>query len=163
MTATRWQRPEFWGFSPVRRVANFRDEVENFLSLALGQLTDAATGNGRGAQLLEGWFPVVDVYEDKDTLQVKAELPGLKKEDIAISLQDGELHLSGERKQEEKQEGGEVYRAERRVGRFHRAIDLPCRVNADNITATYNEGVLTVTLPKAEEAKPKQIPITVKQ
>jgi HSP20 family protein len=143
-------------------VANLRDEVDNFLHHALGRLTDANGENGWGTQLLEGWFPAVDVYEDKDTLQVKAELAGLKKEDIEISLHDGCLSLSGERKEEKKQEGREVYRSERWVGRFHRTISLPCRVEADKIQATYNDGVLTVVLPKAEEAKPKQIPITIK-
>lgn len=162
MTLTRSQRPDFWGLSPFRRVANLRDEVDNFLHHALGRLTDANGENGWGTQLLEGWFPAVDVYEDKDTLQVKAELAGLKKEDIEISLHDGCLSLSGERKEEKKQEGREVYRSERWVGRFHRTISLPCRVEADKIQATYNDGVLTVVLPKAEEAKPKQIPITIK-
>jgi HSP20 family protein len=162
MTLTRWQRPDFWGLSPLRRVTNLRDEVDHLLSMALGRLGDSGE-NGRGSQLLEGgWFPAVDVYEDKDNLLIKAELPGLKKEDIDISLQDGYLSLSGERKQEEKREDSGVYRSERWVGRFHRSISLPCRVNAEKITATYNEGVLTVTLPKAEEAKPKQIPISVK-
>jgi HSP20 family protein len=125
-------------------------------------LTNSSVENGQGSQLLEGWFPAVDVYEDKDSLLVKAELPGLKKEDIEISLHDGSLTLSGERKQEEKHEGAEVYRSERWVGRFHRSISLPCSVEADKIKATYNEGVLKVTLPKAEEAKPKQIAISVK-
>ena len=162
MTATRWQRPEFWSLLPFRRAASLRNEVDNFLNLALGHLADATGQNGSGSQLLGGWFPAVDVYEDKDTLQVKAELAGLKKEDIQISLEDGSLTLSGERKQEQKQENGQVYRSERWEGRFHRSISLPCRVDAEKITATYNEGVLTVTLPKAEEAKPKQIPITVK-
>jgi len=162
MTLSRSHRPDFWSLSPFRRVATLRDEVDNFFNLALGRLTDTNGGHGPAAQFLEGWFPAVDVYEDKDTLQVKAELAGLKKEDIEISLQDGYLVLSGERKQEEKQDSGEVYRSERWVGRFHRAISLPCRVDAEKIEATYNEGVLTVTLPKAEEAKPKQIPITVK-
>jgi len=111
---------------------------------------------------MEGWFPAVDVFEDKDSLQVRAELPGMKKEDIEISLHDGYLTLSGERKQEEKHQDAEVYRSERWVGRFHRTISLPCSVVADKIKATYNEGVLTVNLPKAEEAKPKQIPISVK-
>jgi len=130
--------------------------------MALGRFGEAGE-NGRGSQLLEGgWFPAVDVYEDKDNLLVKAELPGLKKEEIDISLQDGYLSLTGERKQEEKREDSGIYRSERWVGRFHRSISLPCRVNADKITAAYNEGVLTVTLPKAEEAKPKQIPISVK-
>jgi HSP20 family protein len=161
MTSTRWQRPEFWSLSPLRRVASLRHEVDNFLNLALGRLAEATGENGGGSPLQEGWFPAVDVYEDKDSLQVKAELPGLKKEDIEISLHDGYLTLAGERKQEEKQESGEVYRSERWVGRFHRTISLPCRVDAEKIKATYNEGVLTVTLPKAEEAKPKQIQISV--
>jgi HSP20 family protein len=156
------QKPDFWGMAPFRRVANLRDEMDNFLNLALGRLAGVNAENGRGAQLLEGWFPAVDVYEDKDSLQVKAELAGLKKEDIEISLHDGYLTLSGERKHEQKQDSGEVHRSERWVGRFRRTISLPCRVEADKIKATYNEGVLTVTLPKAEEAKPKQIPITVK-
>jgi len=162
MTLTRSQRPDFWSLSPFRRVASLRDEVDNLFNLAFGRLTDTNGGHGSGAQMLEGWYPAVDVYEDKDTLQVKAELAGLNKEDIEISLQDGYLVLSGERKQEEKQDNNEVYRSERWVGRFHRTISLPCRVEADKIKATYNEGVLTVTLPKAEEAKPKQIPISVK-
>jgi HSP20 family protein len=162
MTLTRWQRPEFSGFAPFRRVASLRDELDSLFSLAFGQLTGANGENGRGAQLLEGWCPVVDVYEDKDNLLVKAELPGLKKEDIGISLHNGYLALSGERKAEDKRQDADVYRSERWVGHFHRSISLPCRVEADKITASYNEGVLTVTLPKAEEAKPKQIPITVK-
>src|SRR5580658_2208612 len=106
MTLTRSQRPDFWGLSPFRRVASLRDEVDHFLHNALGRLTDPNGENGWGSQLLEGWLPAVDVYEDKDTLQVKAELAGLKKEDIEISLQDGYLVLAGERKQEEKQDSG---------------------------------------------------------
>jgi HSP20 family protein len=143
-------------------VASLRDEVDNLFHLALGRLVGSNDGNGRGSQSLEGWFPAVDVFEDKDSLLVKAELPGLKKEDIEISLHDGFLTLAGERKQEEQHEGAAVYRSERQVGRFQRSISLPCSVEADKIKATYNEGVLTVALPKAEEAKPKQIPISVK-
>lgn len=131
-------------------------------NLAFGHLVGAKPENGHGLQLLEGWFPAVDVYEDKDNLLVKAELPGLKKEDIQISLDNGNLTLSGERKQEEKRQDAEVYRSERWVGRFHRSVSLPCRVESEKIKATYSEGVLTVTLPKAEDAKPKQIPISVK-
>lgn len=154
MTLSRWQRPDFRGLSPVRRVANLRDEVDNFFNLAFARLSGSDESR-------DGWFPAVDVYEDADNLLVKAELAGLKKEDIEISLHDGFLTLSGERKQEEKVEGADVYRAERWSGRFERTITLPCRVEAEKIKATYNEGVLTVTLPKAEEAKPKQIPISV--
>jgi HSP20 family protein len=142
-------------------VNSFRDEVDNLFNLAFGRLANLNPGNGQEAQLLEGWFPAVDVYEDKDNLLVKAELPGLRKEDVEIGFQNGYLTLSGERKQEQKHEDAETYRTERWQGRFHRTISLPCRVDADKIKATYTEGVLTVTLPKAEEAKAKQIPITV--
>jgi HSP20 family protein len=162
MTLTRWQRPDFWGLSPLRRMTTLRDEVDSLFNLAFGRLVDAKGENGQGLQLLEGWFPAVDVYEDKDNLLVKAELPGLKKEDIQISLDNGNLTLSGERKQEEKHQEADVYRSERWVGRFHRSVSLPSRVDADKINATYADGVLTVTLPKAEDAKPKQIPISVK-
>jgi HSP20 family protein len=162
MTLTRWQRPGFWGLAPLRRVASLRDEVDSLFNMAFGRLADPNLENGHGAQSLEGWFPAVDVYEDKDSLLVKAELPGLKKEDINIALEDGNLTFSGERKQEEKHQDAGVYRSERWVGRFHRTVSLPCRVETEKITATYNEGVLTVTLPKAEDAKPKHIPISVK-
>jgi HSP20 family protein len=129
--------------------------------MAFGRIASLNPDNGRESELLEGWFPAVDVYEDKDNLLVKAELPGIRKEDVGISFHNGNLILSGERKQEEKNESAQPYRSERWVGRFHRTINLPCRVEADKIKATYNEGVLTVTLPKAEEAKAKQIPISV--
>jgi HSP20 family protein len=162
MTLTRWQRPDLRNLSPLRRVASLRDDVDSLFKLAFGYLADPKLENGHGLQLMEGWFPPVDVYEDKDNLLVKAELPGLKKEDISISLDNGNLTLSGERKQEEKHEGADVYRSERWVGRFHRTVNLPCRVDAEKIKASYSEGVLTVTLPKAEDAKPKQIPISVK-
>src|SRR5580698_5296993 len=141
MTLTRWQRPDFWGLSPLRRMTSLRDEVDSLFNLAFGHLVGPKQENG---QLLEGWFPAVDVYEDKDNLLVKAELPGLKKEDIQISLDNGNLTLSGERKQEEKQQDADVYRSERWVGRFHRSVSLPCRVDAEKIKATYSEGVLTV-------------------
>jgi|ERR1700677_697438 len=161
MTVARWRKPEFWTSAPMRRMTSLREDVDSLFNLALGRLM-GPFGNRQGSQLLEGWFPAVDVYEDKDTVTVRAELPGMKKEDIEISLQNGFLTLNGERKEAAKVEGSETYRSERWLGRFQRAISLPCRVDAEKIKATYTDGVLTVSLPKAEEAKPKQIPITVK-
>jgi len=161
MKLARWQKQEDWSVSPWRRANSFRDELDNLFNLALGRQANLNAENGQESQLLEGWFPAVDVYEDKDNLLVKAELAGVRKEDVEIAYQDGYLSLSGERKREEKHEDAEKYRAERWEGRFHRTISLPCRVDAEKIKAAYNEGVLTITLPKAEEAKAKQIPITV--
>jgi HSP20 family protein len=87
------------------------------------------------------------------------ELPGLKREDIAVSLDDGVLVVSGERKTETVDEGTEIHRQERYYGKFSRALTLPSAVAADKVKAAYKDGILTVTLPKAEEAKPKQIAV----
>src|SRR5581483_1358654 len=114
-----------------------------------------------GSQLLSVWNPAIDVYEDKDNVTVKAELPGMKKEDIDVSLHDGALSISGERKSEAKFENAETYRSERFVGRFHRAVTLPSGVSADKVKAQYKDGIIMITLPKTEEAKPKQIEVNV--
>ncbi|MBV8098815.1 MAG: Hsp20/alpha crystallin family protein [Verrucomicrobia bacterium] len=105
------------------------------------------------------WVPALDVYQDKDQFTVVAELPGLKKEDIELSLHDGVLTISGERKQEKK--GEEGYRSERFFGRFQRSVTLPTGVDGNKVKATYQDGILKVVLPKAEEAKPKQIEVSV--
>ncbi len=103
----------------------------------------------------------MDMFEDKDHFTLKAELPGMKKDDINLTLHDGCLTVSGERKGEQKYENAEVHRAERFVGRFQRTLTLPSPVAMDKITAQYKDGILTVTLPKTEEAKPKQIEVKV--
>jgi HSP20 family protein len=107
----------------------------------------------------EGWEPSLDIYEDKDKVTVRAELPGMKKEDISVSLDGNNLTISGERKQEEEKQEGETYRAERYFGRFQRSVTLPQAVDPTKIEATYRDGVLNITLPKAEEAKPKRIDV----
>ena len=101
----------------------------------------------------------MDVYQDKDQYTVHAELPGLKKEEIEISLNGDTLTISGERKQETKSEEG--FRTERFFGKFQRSVILPMPVNGEKVNATYKDGVMTVVLPKAEEAKPKQIPVSL--
>jgi HSP20 family protein len=110
---------------------------------------------------LTGWAPALDVKEDKDNFIIRAELPGLKREDIEVSLQDGALVISGERKEEKVEEGVEVHRQERYYGKFQRALTLPEPVSSNKVKADYKDGVLTVTLPKAEEAKPKKIDVSV--
>ncbi|EEF57448.1 Hsp20/alpha crystallin family protein [Pedosphaera parvula] len=105
----------------------------------------------------EGWEPNIDIYEDKEKITVNAELPGMKKEDINVSLEGRALTISGERKEEQEHKEGDNYRAERFFGRFQRSITLPSAVNAEKINANYKDGVLTIELPKSEEAKAKQI------
>jgi len=160
MTLTRWQKPQDWSLSPFRRVTNLRDEVDELFNYAFGRLLGSSESE-RGAQFLDAWGPAVDLYEDKDGVTVQAELPGMKKEDIDLKLHDGFLTISGERKQEPKCENAESYRSERLLGRFHRTISLPSEVDAEQIKATYTDGVLSVTLPKSEKAKPKQIPVSI--
>ncbi|MGH7975883.1 MAG: Hsp20/alpha crystallin family protein [Limisphaerales bacterium] len=109
---------------------------------------------------LRAWAPALDVREDKDSFVIRAELPGLKREEIEVSLQDGALVISGERKFEKTEEGVEVHRQERYYGKFQRALTLPEPVAADKVKADYKDGVLTVTLPKTEEAKPKKIDVS---
>ena len=107
------------------------------------------------------WLPALDVQEDKDKFTVNLEVPGLKREDISVKLEDGNLVISGERKSETVSEGSEVHRQERYYGKFARAISLPSIVKADEVKAVYKDGILSITLPKAEESKPKQIDVSV--
>ena len=134
----------------------------------LGQVTDLTDELNRlfGTPLsrtngFSSWTPAFDIYEEKDNFVVKAELPGMKKEDINVSLHENDLTISGERKSETKTEGTEVYRAERYFGKFERVVTLPAAVAANQVKAEYKDGILTVTLPKSEEAKPRQIAVNV--
>ena len=154
MNVIRWQRPELSTWPGVGRLSSLRDEIDRLFEEPLTELA-------RASQLLSGWTPALDMHEDKDNVVVRAELPGMKKEDIDVSLHDGSLSISGERKSEEKFENAEVYRSERFFGRFQRTVTLPAPVAADKIKAQYKDGILTVTLPKTEEAKPKQIDVQV--
>ena len=109
---------------------------------------------------LSRWNPAVDVYQNKDQFTVVVELPGLKKEEIEISLHDDTLTISGERNREES--SGEEFLTERSYGKFQRSLTLPTAVVAEKVNASYKDGLLQVVLPKAEEAKPKQIEVALK-
>ena len=134
------------------RFANLREEFDRVFDTSFGSFL-------RPLGSLNQWNPAVDVYQNKDQYTVHAELPGLKKEEIEISLNGDTLTISGERKQETKSEEG--FRSERFFGKFQRSVILPVPVNAEKVSATYKDGVLTVVLPKADEAKPKQIPVSL--
>jgi HSP20 family protein len=151
---TRWQRPEFATWPGFGRLSTLRDDIDRLFEAPLAALA-------RSSQLLSGWSPALDVFEDKDNVVVKAEVPGMKKDDIEISLHDGTLSISGERKGESKTEDAEIYRSERFFGRFQRMVTLPAPVNGEKVKAQYKDGILTVTLPKTEEAKPKHIDVSV--
>ena len=154
MKLIRRQNPDLWNWYPVERLSTLREEINRLFDSPFGELS-------RHMELFNGWTPAIDLYEDKDNLIVKAELPGMKRQEIDISVHDGTLTISGERKHEEKSQDGEPYRSERFFGRFHRTLALPKPVEPDKAKANYHEGLLTVILPKTEEAKPKQIQVNV--
>jgi len=107
------------------------------------------------------WAPPVDIFETKDKLVLKAELPGFKQEEIALRVENALLSIEGERKFE-KESGDENYhRVERSYGKFVRTFSLPTTVDYEKIAASFENGILTVSLPKKEETKPKQIRIQV--
>jgi HSP20 family protein len=108
------------------------------------------------------WVPPVDIYETKDgALVVKAELPGLKREDIDVTVEDNILTIRGERRSEHEDRAGRVHRRERSYGEFSRSFTLPADIDAEQIRAEYRDGTLTVTLPRKPEARPRQIPVEV--
>jgi HSP20 family protein len=110
--------------------------------------------NGEGE-----WRPLVDIVENKDGLLLKVEIPGVKQEDISLSLEDNVLTVKGERKYEAQTNEDGYSRVERRYGAFSRTVLLPPTVDADQVKATYKDGVLEILLPKQEEAKPKTIKV----
>jgi HSP20 family protein len=151
---TRWNRPELSTWPSLGRLTDLRDDLDRLFESPLAEWA-------RGSNLLSGWTPALDLYEDKDNLFVKVELPGMKREEIEVSLHEGSLSISGERKSEQKHQNADVYRAERFFGRFQRTVVLPTPVASDKVKAQYKDGILTVTLPKTEEAKPKHIDVNV--
>ena len=146
MKLVRFENPVLSHFAGFGRLSSLENE--------LNRLFTESTNNS--------WAPLVELSEDKNNFLVTAELPGLKKEDIDVTLLEGVLTISGERKQERKvdEEGG-VHRSERYFGRFERSLMLPSEVTSDGVKADYKDGLLTVTLPKTEAAKPKKIGIGV--
>ena len=109
----------------------------------------------------EAWSPQVDIYEDDNTYILKADLPGLNKEDIHVDLDDNTLSIRGEKKFEEKNSKDNYVRVERKHGKFVRSFAISDNVDVEKINAIYKDGVLEVTLPKKEEAKPKQFKIHI--
>ncbi|MFW6065553.1 MAG: Hsp20/alpha crystallin family protein [Planctomycetota bacterium] len=134
-------------------LARFQDEMNDLFGRFFEDFPLA------GLSRTGAWFPPLEISEREDAVVVQAELPGMNREDIDISVQDNHLTLTGEKKETEEQQEGDFYHSERRYGTFRREIPLPAGVDADNVDANYRDGVLTVTLPKSEEAKPRKIEI----
>jgi HSP20 family protein len=143
-------------WEPFRDLRKMHDEMDRLFS-SLWPKTDARDEHAGSA-----WTPAIDVYEEKEQYVVKAELPGVKKEDVSLSLMDDVLTIKGERRyeKEEKQEG--FLRVESAYGTFQRALQLPQSVKGDAVTAEFKDGILRITLPKAESVKSREIKIDAK-
>ncbi len=161
MTLIRW--------NPVRDVTAWHP-VSDFASefLTMQREIDRMFDRFRGGVADDGSVstslvaPAVDIIERQNDYTIKAELPGVKKEDVKITVQNGVLTIRGEKKQEEEKKGENYHRVERSYGSFQRSFTLPNSVSSEKIEASYDNGVLSVTLPKVEEAKPKEIEVRVK-
>jgi len=108
------------------------------------------------------WFPAMDLVEEKDRLLVQLELPGVDPKNVEINLQGDLLNVSGERKDTSERAEGKVLKREHSYGVFQRTLQLPFRVQSDKVKATYEKGVMTISLPKVEEQVGRQIPVEVK-
>ncbi len=144
MALIRWQQP--------RESFALNREIDNLVSKFWGDLD---TWHGTG------WHPRVDVVESDHEFTVHAELPGLNKDDIKVTLEDNVLTIEGERKHEDEQKDKQFFRRERSYGKFKRAFKLGTEVQAEKIAANYKDGILILTLPKSEAAKPRQIEVAV--
>jgi len=151
MMITKWQ-PRFASVStwnPFEELAGFRRLFDEPVA---GALRD-------GVLTTEEWKPLMDVVETKDGITLKVEVPGMKQEDINISLEDNTLTVKGERKHESEVNEEGYTRFERSYGTFQRSVALPPTVDAERVKATYKDGVLEIQLPKKEEARPKAIKV----
>jgi HSP20 family protein len=147
-TMMRWDP-----FQDLRSAQDEMAQMSPMLAHALGLHTQQA--NARAS----AWVPALDISERKDAYLVTVELPGLKPEDLDITMEDGLLTIQGERQFTSESSEQQFHRVERRYGAFRRSITLPAHVMAEGIQASFEDGVLQILVPKAEEAKPKRIQV----
>jgi len=140
---------------PFKELTTLREEIDRIFDSFFGRVPAVAERE-------VAWLPALNLEETDDEFIVKVELPGLKKEDVKIHLTDDSLTISGERKMEKEEKGKTYHRVEMAYGRFQRTITFPSEVEPDKARATYKDGILTITVPKSEKAKPKEIEIEIK-
>ncbi len=152
MSLIKWRPRNEW--DPATWVRGFRDELDRLFERSLSPWRPA------GAGILEGgWSPAVDVIEEDDLVIIRGNLPGMKKDEIDLAITDNVLTIRGEKKQESEVKKGRYRRIERSYGYFERAVPLPASVDADQVEASYRDGVLEIKVPKLEESRPKKIEI----
>jgi HSP20 family protein len=147
MTLVRWHR--------ARNVHTMQNDMNRMLNAFFG-----GPRRDRRTPSRVSWMPALDLSESDEAFTLKVELPGFSKDDVQVEIKDDRLILRGERKRETDVQAARYHRVERAYGFFRRSFMLPTAVDADKAEATFKDGVLKLTLPKAEEAKPKAISIT---
>jgi HSP20 family protein len=135
------------------------EEIQNRLGSLFGRTP--MRGLGEEAMTVNEWTPLVDITEDDKEYLIKAELPEVKKEDVKVTVENGTLTITGERKFEKEEKGKKYHRIERAYGSFMRSFTLPEGAAGDKVSADFKDGVLKVHLPKSAEAKPKSIDVKV--
>ncbi|NLT52345.1 MAG: Hsp20/alpha crystallin family protein [Ignavibacteria bacterium] len=154
MTLVKW--------NPARELLSLEKEFSKMFSEM-----ESKFGFNSGKQDTEAyenavWCPLTDITENKDNYELNLDLPGVEKENVKISYTDGQLSISGERRQDKEEKDAQYHRVERTYGKFYRSFALPKLVVAEKINAEFKNGSLNITIPKAEEAKPKELEIKVK-
>jgi HSP20 family protein len=150
-TMTRWD--------PFQDLRNAQEELGQMSPMLAHALGLHAQQQGAAASGTPAWAPALDISERKDAYLVTVELPGVEPDDLEITLEDGLLTIQGERHSTQDSSEQQFHRVERRYGAFRRAITLPAQVQAEQIEATVDNGVLQIVVPKMEEAKPKRIQV----
>jgi HSP20 family protein len=148
-------------WNPSRELLNVEREFKKMFDLFEGRF-GISTANGEGEEYENAvWSPLTDIEENENNYLLKVDLPGVKKDDLKISYSEGQLSISGERKQEKVTKDSKVHRVERAYGKYYRSFSLPKKIKEDKINAEFIDGQLTIIIPKVEEAKPKEIEISV--
>ncbi len=143
---------------PSRELDRFKREIDRMFDEFFGEERFPSIGLQEGIA-----FPALDVYDAGDKIVVKAEIPGVSKDDIEIVVRDNELTIKGEKKKEEEVKEENYYYSERSFGKFVRTLRLPVEIKPEEVKARFKNGVLEIELPKVEEARPKEIKIQVEE
>ena len=146
MTIVRWE--------PLREFSTLQNEMNRLFNTVFD-----APSPGNGGTTMRRWMPAMDLVESADHFVLRADLPGLSEDDVKIEFDDGTLTVSGERKAEHESNKDGVYRVERAFGSFSRSLTLPQGIDPEAVTASFDRGVLEISIPKPEERKPRRIEI----
>jgi HSP20 family protein len=153
MALVRWD--------PTRELSSLQSEMNRLFSSFFDAPSGTATTPGNGPTGPRRWYPAMDLVEGDDHFVLRVDLPGLGEDDVKIEVENDTLVVSGERKETHEQKREGFYRLERAMGAFSRSLSLPEGIDADQVSATFDRGVLEVRIPKPEQRKPRRVEISV--